>query len=275
MIAWIRIVFVFCVVGAVTAVLLPIQLVSNRFGWRLSWYLPRVWHSIAHRLLGLRINIHGALDSHRPLLIAANHSSWKDIIVLAAVADVVFIAKSEVKTWPVFGLLARWQRSVFVERERRRDTGAQVSEVARRLADGEVVVLFAEGTTSDGNRLLQFKSSLFGAAAAALETSPTGDVAIQPVAIAYTHAQGLPLGRYFRPLAAWPGDTKLTPHLLGVLRVGAFDVQVCFGQPVIYDSNSNRKQVTREVESRVRHMLQEQLYGARGENGGHATPGQQ
>ena len=261
MIAWIRIVLVLVVIVLVTVVLLPVQLVSNYFGWRMSWYLPRWWHRVAYRLLGIRISIHGRLDSHRPLLIAANHSSWKDIIVLAAVADVVFIAKSEVKTWPVFGWLARWQRSVFVERERRRDTGAQVSEVAKRLADGEIVVLFAEGTTSDGNRLLDFKSSLFGAAASALEASPTGNVTIQPVAIAYTHTHGLPLGRYLRPLAAWPGDTALTPHLMGVLKEGAIDVQVCFGRPVVYDRDSNRKRVTREVETQVRQMLQAQLYG--------------
>lgn len=261
MIAWIRIVVVLIVVVLMTLVLLPVQLMSNRFGWRLSWYLPRWWHRVTHRMLGLRIHIHGALDPRRPLLIASNHSSWKDIIVLAAVADVVFIAKSEVKSWPVFGWLARWQRSVFIERERRRQTGSQVSEVGRRLADGEIVVLFAEGTTSDGNRLLEFKSSLFGAAATALDASPTGHVAIQPVAVAYTHAHGLPLGRYFRPLAAWPGDTTLTPHLIGVLKEGAIDVQVCFGEAVVYDRHSDRKEMTREVESQVRRMLQEQLYG--------------
>lgn len=263
MIAWIRIGLVLVSIVLLTLLLLPVQLLSNRFGWRLSWYLPRWWHRIARRLLGLRIHVHGSIEEHRPLLIAANHSSWKDIIVLAAVADVVFIAKSEVKNWPVFGWLARWQRSVFVERERRRETGAQVNEVAKRLADGEIVVLFAEGTTSDGNRILGFKSSLFGAAASAVAASPTGDVAIQPVAIAYTHAHGLPLGRYFRPLAAWPGDTTLTPHLLGVLKEGAMDVQVCFGQTIIYDKDSNRKQVTRQVEGQVRRMQQAQLYGAR------------
>lgn len=271
MIVWIRILLILIVIVLVTVVLLPVQLVSNRFGWRLSWYLPRWWHRIARRLLGLKINVHGRLDEHRPLLIAANHSSWKDIIVLAAVADVVFIAKSEVRTWPVFGWLARWQRSVFIERERRRDTGAQVSEVAKRLADGEIVVLFAEGTTSDGNRLLDFKSSLFGAAASALEASPTGNVVIQPVAIAYTHAHGLPLGRYARPLAAWPGDTTLTPHLFGVLKEGAIDVQVCFGQPVVYDRQSNRKKVTKEVESQVRQMLQGQLYGVRPDDAAHES----
>ncbi|MEX3011245.1 lysophospholipid acyltransferase family protein [Hoeflea sp. TYP-13] len=261
MIAGIRIAIVLTVIVLVTLVLLPVQLTSNRFNWKLSWYLPRWWHRVAVRLLGVRVVIHGKLDTHRPLMIAANHSSWKDIVVLSSVADVVFIAKSEVKNWPVFGWLAKWQRTVFIERERRRQTGEQVSEVAKRLADGEIVVLFAEGTTSDGNRLLDFKSSLFGAAANALEASPTGAVSIQPVAIAYTHANGVPLGRFGRPLAAWPGDTELTPHLMGVLKEGAFDVQVCFGEPVTYDESSNRKRVTRDVEAQVRSMLQAQLYG--------------
>tara|TARA_R110000751_G_scaffold71441_2_gene144673 strand:- start:35452 stop:36270 length:819 start_codon:yes stop_codon:yes gene_type:complete len=262
MIVWIRIAAILVIILAVTIVLLPIQLLSSRWNWKLAWYLPRWWHRLAAKLLGLRVIIHGSLETRRPLLIAANHCSWKDIIVLASVADVVFIAKSEVRDWPVFGWLAKWQRSVFVERERRRQTGAQVSDVAKRLGDGEIVVLFAEGTTSDGNRLLDFKSSLFGAAAAALEASATRSVAIQPVALAYTHANGLPLGRYGRPLAAWPGDIELMPHLLGILKEGAVDVQVCFGEAVIYDDNSNRKQVTKDVERQVRDMLQTQLYGS-------------
>jgi 1-acyl-sn-glycerol-3-phosphate acyltransferase len=261
MIAWIRIVLVLTTIVLVTLVMLPVQLLSNRFDWKLSWYLPRWWHRVAVRLLGMRVIVHGRIDSHRPLMFAANHASWTDIVVLSSVADVVFIAKSEVHDWPVFGWLARWQRTIFIDRGRRRQTGRQVTEVAKRLADGEIVVLFAEGTTSDGNRILEFKSSLFGAAASALGASPTGAVSIQPVAIAYTHANGVPLGRFGRPLAAWPGDTELTPHLIGVLKEGAFDVQVCFGEPVIYNDKSNRKQVTRQVEAQVRAMLQRQLYG--------------
>ncbi len=261
MIAWIRIATGLALVVLVTIVLLPVQLLGNRFGWKLSWYLPRFWHRIARRVLGLKIIRHGQLEKRRPVLLVANHSSWMDIIVLAAVADVVFIAKSEVKGWPVFGWLAVWQRTVFVERERRRDTGNQVSEVGRRLADGEIVVLFAEGTTSDGNRVLPFKSSLFGSAASALDASPEGRVAIQPVALAYTHAHGLPLGRYGRPIAAWPGDVELTPHLLAILKEGGVDVHVCFGESVIFDSSANRKLVSRSAEQQVRRMLQKRLYG--------------
>ncbi len=261
MIAKIRTCLVLTIIVLLTLLLLPLQLLSNYFNWKLARYIPRWWHRVAVWLLGVRIIRHGKLEAGRPLLIACNHSSWLDILILGAVADVVFIAKSEVKSWAVFGWLARWQRTIFIERQRRRQTGAQVSEVARRMADGEIVVLFAEGTTSDGNRVLDFKSSLFGAAASTLEVASTSSVAIQPVAIAYTHANGVPLGRYARPLASWPGVIKLPPHLAGILREGALDVQVCFGDPVHYDKDSNRKRVTKDVEQQVRSMLQAQIHG--------------
>ncbi len=122
-------------------------------------------------MLGIRIRVHGKLETRRPLMLASNHVSWKDIMVLGAVADVAYIAKSEVANWPVFGWLAKWQKTVFVEREQKRKTGEQVNEVADRLAGGEIIVLFPEGTTSDGNRLLDIKSSLFGAASAAVPSA--------------------------------------------------------------------------------------------------------
>jgi lyso-ornithine lipid O-acyltransferase len=177
------------------------------------------------------------------------------------VADVVYIAKAEVRGWPVFGLLARLQATIFVEREQRQKTGDQVDEIARRLTDGEIVVLFPEGTTSDGNRLLEMKTSLFGAAASAVPHAPRGVVHIQPVSIAYTGVHGMAMGRFHRPIAAWPGDIELLPHLLGVAREGAVDVDVDFGERVDYSRTSNRKQVSREVEARIRAMLGARLRG--------------
>lgn len=261
MITSLRIGFVLFVIAASTLLLVPVQLAGLAFDWRLRRQLPRLWHRIACRMLGIRIHVHGSLDIRRPLLIAANHASWKDILVLGALADVVFIAKSEVKAWPVFGLLARLQKSIFVVREEKRRTGDQVNEIAERMADGEIVVLFPEGTTSDGNRLLEVKSSLFGAAAAALPLAPQGVVHVQPVAIAYTRVYGLPMGRFHRPLAGWPGDVALLPHLIGVLKAGALDVDVSFGETVEYREGDKRKQLSALIESRIRAMLLDRLRG--------------
>ena len=261
MITWFRIAVAFLVLALVTLVLLPIQLVGLRFNLKIRRRLPRLWHRVACWVLGLRVRVHGTLEPKRPLLLASNHVSWKDIMVLGAVADVVYIAKSEVRGWPVFGTLARLQATIFVERDQRQKTGDQVDEIARRLADGEIVVLFPEGTTSDGNRLLEIKTSLFGAAASAVPHAPEGVVFIQPVSIAYTGVHGMAMGRFHRPLAAWPGDIELLPHLIGVVREGAVDVDVDFGERVDYSRASNRKQVSRTVEARIRAMLGARLRG--------------
>lgn len=261
MIVWLRLAVAFLVLAAVTLVLLPIQLVGLRFNLKIRRRVPRLWHRAACWVLGLRVRVHGTLEAKRPLLLASNHVSWKDILVLGSVADVVYIAKSEVRGWPVFGILARLQATIFVEREQRRKTGDQVDEIARRMTDGEIVVLFPEGTTSDGNRLLEIKTSLFGAAASAVPHAPGGVVFIQPVSIAYTGVHGMAMGRFHRPLAAWPGDIELLPHLLGVAREGAVDVDVDFGERVDYSRSNNRKEVSRTIEERIRAMLGARLRG--------------
>jgi lyso-ornithine lipid O-acyltransferase len=257
----VRIAFVFLIFALLTLPLLPVQYVSMKLERFVHKSLPRFWHRVIAKLLGLRIHVIGELSAERPLLIAANHSSWADIVVLSAVAEVSFIAKSEVKNWPLFGLFAVLQRSVFVERERKQTTGLQADTIAARLAKGDAMVLFAEGTTSDGNRVLPFKSALFGAAQVALRGTGAHKVLIQPVSIAYTRVQGLPMGRYLRPVTSWPGTVPLIANLLAMAREGALDVEVRIGAPVEFTPKSSRKAVAGEMERHVRAMMQTSLMG--------------
>lgn len=261
MITWLRIGLIVIVLSVVTVVLLPIQLLGLALDWRIRRYIPRLWHRTACYLLGIRIHVHGHLDDCRPLMLASNHASWKDILVLGAVADVAFIAKSEVANWPVFGSLAKLQKTIFVAREERRKTGEQVNEIAQRMTAGEIVVLFPEGTTSDGNRVLEIKSSLFGAAAAAVPQVPGKVVHVQPVAIAYTRVYGMAMGRYHRPIAAWPGDIELVPHLMGVLKAEAIDVELSFGDAIEFKPGDNRKLLSATVAAKIRRMLLARLRG--------------
>ncbi len=258
---WLRVSLCMTALLMATLVLFPAQLVFLWLDMPQRRTLPRLWHRMACRLVGIRVRVHGTPDRQRPLMLVSNHASWKDILVLGSIADVVFVAKSDVKAWPVFGILARLQATIFIERDQKRTTGNQVNEIGKRLADGEIVVLFPEGTTSDGNRLLEIKTSLFGAAAAAVPLSPTGVVHVQPVAIAYTGIHGMPMGRYHRPVAAWPGDIPLAPHLLGILHEGAVDVDVIYGEQITYTPDSNRKVVSRQVEKSIRSMLALKLRG--------------
>jgi 1-acyl-sn-glycerol-3-phosphate acyltransferase len=191
--------------------------------------------------------------------LAANHVSWTDIHVLGALGNVAFIAKSEVAEWPVIGRLSRLQGTVFVNRNHRKGTGEQAREIGARLAAGDAMILFAEGTTADGNFILPFRSPLFGSARFALRTGGTDSVLVQPVAIAYTHFHGMPMGRLLRRHSAWIGQQELLPHLVQLLREGAVDVEVCFGEPIEYRDDADRKRIAREAEAQVRAMMSRAL----------------
>jgi len=259
MIGWLRILFGLAVAGIVTPPLLAWQLLAMRFGWN-EKFVPRLWHRIVLGLLGIRVRVHGEIASRRPLLIASNHVSWSDIMVLGSLVDVHFIAKSEMADWPFFGMLARCQRTVFVERERKGRSGEQANEIAARMAKGDPIVLFAEGTTGDGNQPLPFKSTLFGAAKLAISNGAAEKVSIQPVALAYTRLHGLPMGRLHRTHASWIGHAVLVPHIGTLLREGAMDVEVHFGEPMEFTSDTRRKEVAAAAEREVRRMLADALH---------------
>jgi 1-acyl-sn-glycerol-3-phosphate acyltransferase len=142
---------------------------------------------------------------------------------------------------------------VFVDRTRRHATGAQAGEIAGRLSKGDILVLFAEGTSSDGNKVLPFRSALVGAAQMAIGDGEAAT--IQPVAIAYQKMLGLPLGRQHRPLVAWYGGTDLLPHLKRVLSEGGIDVNVVFGPAHRLGTGDNRKKVTQEAGEMVRRTV--------------------
>lgn len=233
----------------------PVQLLAARFGWRLAGWLPVLFHRLFLRMFGLRIEVRGKLAEGAPVLVLANHVSWLDIPVLGSLAPLSFVAKSEVAGWPVVGLFAKLQRTVFIERARKTHTAEVNEAVGRRLAGGDVIVLFPEGTSSDGNRVLPFRSSLVGAARAALAEPSLGRIHLQPLAITYTRRNGLPLTRRDRPAVAWYGDMDLAPHLAGFLSGGPFDARVTFGEPIAFDAASDRKRATAAAEAAVRRAF--------------------
>jgi 1-acyl-sn-glycerol-3-phosphate acyltransferase len=168
---------------------------------------------------------------------------------------VVFVAKSEIAGWPVFGWLARLQRTIFINRQARHQTGAATRQIAGRLLSGDAVVLFAEGTSSDGIRVLPFRSSLVGAVHHALGNSTHHtQITVQPMSLAYVGFGGVPMGRGLRERVAWYGDADLVPHLLHVLSSGAVDVTVSWGEAVAYDLSADRKAIARDAEKSVRRM---------------------
>ncbi|MGY6645944.1 MAG: lysophospholipid acyltransferase family protein [Salinarimonas sp.] len=248
----------------------PFHIISLRRHGRLARRLPILFHRFACAMIGLTIRESGTRPRDVPALILSNHSSWIDIVALSALAPVSFVAKSEIAGWPVFGTLARLQRSIFVDRNNRRATGEIAQTMARRLGRGEWIVLFAEGTTSDGNRVLPFKAPLVRAARMALdpgrgeaqgEAQGEGEsgllptLVLQPLAITYTRRNGLPLTRRERPELCWYGTMDLVPHLADILAGGPIDVVIHWGTPLSFDAASDRKALTRQAWREVREAV--------------------
>ena len=251
------------VIGAVlTVVTLPlmvVQWVLRKTGSDLAFKLPYFYHRGVARLMGLKIVVTGR-PVHGSCLMVANHASWLDIVVLSAVKPLSFIAKGEVGSWPVFGSLARLQRTVFIDRDNRAATGRFSERIRARLAKGDTLVLFAEGTSSDGNRVLPFKSALMGAVEPR-KGHEVDDILVQPVTIAYTNLYGLPMGRMRRPSFAWYGDMELVPHLWQALSLGPVDVRVVLHEPIALDRGLDRKALAIHCEKAVRHGLVRALGG--------------
>ncbi|KAF0231870.1 MAG: 1-acyl-sn-glycerol-3-phosphate [Beijerinckiaceae bacterium] len=235
---------------------LPAQWLALKLAPRLARWLPVYFHRYVLLVLGVRVERVGVVDVRKPLLITANHLSWLDILVISSLFPVSFIAKSEVGEWPLFGTLARLQRSIFVERQRRGKTGDVNRAIAARMLDGDALVLFAEGTTGDGTRILPFRSALIGAAQAATGDVATGDSTgesfIQPVNIAYPRIGGLPIGRGNHALIAWHGDMELVPHLSDFLTLPGVDCRVTLLPARTVGPGTDRKAMTRQLEAEIR-----------------------
>ena len=254
-----RLCLVFTSAIIVLLILLPIQLAGlglEKLGWnRLAILIPVVFHKSILWLFGVRLELDGTICKNRPLLIVANHLSWLDIVVLGSVGPLSFVAKQEMASWPVLGWCAKLQRTIFIKREARRSSSQQVNEIADRMTAREIIVLFPEGTTTDGNMIASFKTTLFEAAKIALIRSPVDTAAVQPVAINYNRLHGLSLGRADRPHVAWPGEIGLVENLIPLVRTGALDVTLHIGDPVIFKENADRKIIAATAAASIRSML--------------------
>ncbi|MBI1274275.1 MAG: 1-acyl-sn-glycerol-3-phosphate acyltransferase [Alphaproteobacteria bacterium] len=210
--------------------------------------LPRRWKlgyaqgffRVARFLFGVKLLVRGTPRTHGPTLFTSNHSSYLDIILISTAVRTSFIAKGEIEGWPLINRLCELQDTLFVTRKaalaaKQRDT------IRARLEQGDNLVLFPEGTTSDGNRVLPFKSSLF---ATVMEPTAHGPVMVQPVSIIATALDGIPLGRTLRPIYAWYGDMTLGKHVWPLLQAGQITVELEFHEPVASNNFARRRELS-------------------------------
>jgi 1-acyl-sn-glycerol-3-phosphate acyltransferase len=242
-----------------TPLLISIQWLVERLGLPGWGFIARNYYRVLCRVLGIGVRVDGQPVRGRAVLFVSNHVSWTDILVIGSIMPVAFVSKAEVGQWPLVGVTARLQKTVFVDRARRQQTGDAIAEMVKRLHDGISVMLFAEGTSSDGNRVLPFRSALIGAVREA--GARAGGITVQPVSIGYTRVNGIPMGRLHRPLAAWYGDLDFMPHIKALLAAGPIDAVVNYGEPFTADAGSDRKVMAKRLEDEVRRLNVATLHG--------------
>ncbi|WP_158815252.1 1-acyl-sn-glycerol-3-phosphate acyltransferase [Methylocapsa sp. S129] len=239
----------------------PFRWLAVLRGWKTGEGLPVLFHRMLCFALGVRIRVHGKAASTRPQLVVSNHISWLDIPILGSMRPTEFLAKKEVGAGPLVRALLALQGVALVDRAKRLGIPAVNAQIAGRMRDGAAVILFAEATTSDANRILRFRSSHFEAVR---QTLGAGEAIVQPIFIAYSRRAGLPLGRPERPFVAWYGDMRFFDHFWRLLAAGRIDCDIYCGAPIPFFYDSDRKDVARRTEGAVRAMAKER---ARRSNG--------
>ena len=197
----------------------------------------RVYWAVFGRLIGLQVRLIGVpivRDRSRRVIYAANHSSWLDIPVLGGRLQACFVSKDAIASWPGISLVARLGRTVFVSRTRGA-TGRERDDMRARLAAGDDLLLFPEGTSSDGSRVLPFRSAFFSIAEG--DDPPL----IQPVSVVYDRLGGLPTRRGTRSVFAWYGDMNLTSHFWRLAQWRGMRVTVLVHPPLDPRNYPNRK----------------------------------
>ena len=188
-------------------------------------------------LIGMQVRVIGAPPAGREgrrVVYAANHCSWLDIPVLGGRLEACFVSKDEIARWPGVSLVARLGRTVFVTRQRRA-TGRERDDMRGRLAAGDDLLLFPEGTSSDGSRVLPFRSAFFSVAEG--EAPPL----IQPISVVYDRLGGLPTRRSTRSVFAWYGDMDLASHFWRLAQWRGMRATVLMHPPLDPRDFPNRK----------------------------------
>lgn len=193
------------------------------------------FHRGACWIFSIKCNINGKVSTHQPTLFLSNHVSYLDIIILGAYIPGYFIAKSEVSGWPLLGFLAKLQNTLFFERKGNK-VQSQLNVMAHHFNQHKNLILFPEGTSTNGEEVLPFKSSLLKSAELSSE-----DVMIQPVTICYNKYHNKKMNAYIRDHFAWYGEMPFGSHFFSAAGLGNSVVNIIFHQPVKLSSFTTRK----------------------------------
>ncbi len=219
-----------------TLVAIPIQAVMIALPGRGKVVFARIYWAVFCRLIGMSVRVIGApVPQGRRIVFAANHCSWLDIPVMGGQLEACFISKDEIARWPGISIVARLGRTIFVSRTRT-TVDRERGDMRARLAEGDNLLLFPEGTSSDGSRVRPFRTAFFSIT----ETEDEPPL-VQPVSLVYDRLAGLPTGRGTRTRFSWFGDMNLARHFWQFAQGQGMRVTVLLHPPLEPAAFASRK----------------------------------
>ncbi|MCF7797929.1 MAG: 1-acyl-sn-glycerol-3-phosphate acyltransferase [Lentisphaeria bacterium] len=239
---------VYFLLGAM--VLLMVRLFSVKFYLRFMSYWVFLGTRVLMTALNAKIKVENGdnIPRGKSFVVIGNHTSYLDIPVVASQIPVLFVAKQDVKQWPLIGWAGYFAGTIFVDRDTGGKSGKYIQVMRTVLGFGTNIIFYPEGTTTGGEDLLRFRSALFAAAA-------TAGVPVLPVGITYTHIGGIPTDEIARDLVMWYKDDPFLAHFLTLLRLPSIGVTIRVGNPTSIDLNpdtiENRQKIAAQFRDQV------------------------
>tara|TARA_B000000557_G_C20786633_1_gene448993 strand:- start:523 stop:1299 length:777 start_codon:yes stop_codon:yes gene_type:complete len=235
---------------------IPLQIIFNILGFRFKKLYPLLFYRMIKFITGLNINFDKTKFSNNKngILYVANHVSWFDIICLGALLNARFIAKKEVSKMGIFGFLAKLSNTFFIDNSDKSKIVEYNSIIKNKLNKGENFIIFPEGTTSDGNGIKDFKSSMLECV-----FNNQRETCVQPISICYSMQNNIPMGIYLRRNIAWVGDTSMVSAMANFLCSGRITVDIIFHNLVSTNEFKNRKELASYCEKKILNGLNQKL----------------
>ena len=238
-----------------TLALLPFQFIIVFFIKNYAYIIPYFYHKICLRIFGIKIKTFGKVSINSPILLISNHASYLDIIILGSLFKTSFIAKKEISKWPLLGILAKLQNTIFIDR-RVSSLKKQENQIIKHLNEKKNLVIFPEGTSSDGNRVLPFKSSLFNI----FEKNLNSKILVQTITIVYKKINGIPMNRIERKNITWHSNMDLIPNIFNVLKKLSIEVEIIFNDEFLPSKEYDRKKLALHCWEKINYNLINSLY---------------
>tara|TARA_B100000427_G_scaffold299258_1_gene280806 strand:+ start:1147 stop:1920 length:774 start_codon:yes stop_codon:yes gene_type:complete len=236
-------------------ILLPFQLIIVFFKKEYSYIIPYFFHKINCRVFGIEIKTSGNISKKIPTLLVSNHASYLDILILGSLFKTSFLSKKEVGQWPLIGILAKLQNTIFIDRKIS-SLRNQENLIIQHLKKNKNLVIFPEGTSSDGNQVLPFKSALFNI----FEEKTSSKIFVQTVTIIYKKVNGNLLNNFERKKITWHSDMNMISNIFNVLKKKSIEVDIVFNKEfIVFNKFNNRKKIALHCWKKINYSLSNSL----------------